>query len=65
MAEAMLIIVSQSSNNAEYPNKKLHNQNHREASLRSFVMSFFIHQSLYTIFYDLEISYKVKKSIAI
>lgn len=52
MAEAMLIIVSQSSNNAEYPNKNLHNQSHCETSLRSFVMSFF-HQSLYTIFYDL------------
>lgn len=41
MAEAMLIIVSQSLNNAKYPNKNLHNQSHHEISLRAFVMSFF------------------------
>jgi len=35
---------SQSLNSAAHPNKKLHNQSHREiANFRSFVMPFFIH----------------------
>jgi len=61
MDEAMLIIFSQSSNSTEHINKKLRNQSHHKAPLRSFVMPFFIHQSLYTFFLTAKNFLKSKK----
>ena len=46
-------------------NKKLHIQRHREASLRSFVMSFFISCSLYTISDDLRNFLWIEKECAL